>query len=70
MEFPEYLREILGRVPEAQWGPWRPGDQRIYVSDIRKAQRDLDWTPKVTVPEGLQRMIEDWQLGGVASRAS
>jgi CDP-paratose 2-epimerase len=69
VEFPEYLRKILGRVPEAQWGPWRPGDQRIYISDIRKAQRDLDWTPKVTVPEGLQRMIEDWQLGGVASRA-
>jgi CDP-paratose 2-epimerase len=70
VELREYLRELLGRVPEARLGPWRPGDQRIYISDIRKAQRDLDWAPKVTVAEGLQRMIEDWQLRGVATRAS
>jgi CDP-paratose 2-epimerase len=65
----ECLKELLGRFPEAQQGPWRPGDQRIYISDIRKALRDLDWTPEVTIREGLQRMIEDWQLRGVATRA-
>ena len=25
---------------------WRPGDQRCYVSDIRKAQAELGWTPR------------------------
>jgi CDP-paratose 2-epimerase len=69
VELREYLGDLLDRIPEAQQGPWRPGDQRIYISDICKAQRDLDWAPKVTVAEGLQRMIEDWQFRGIATKA-
>ena len=70
MELREYLQDLMGSVPEAKFGPWRPGDQRIFVTDTRKAQRDLDWTPKVTVAEGLQRMIEDWKLRGVVAVAA
>ncbi len=60
-EFRQHLNSILGHAPEAHHDPWRPGDQRIYVSDIRKAEKDLGWAPKVAVTEGLQRMIQDWQ---------
>jgi CDP-paratose 2-epimerase len=38
---------------------WRPGDQKVYVSDIRKACRDLNWTPK-TSPENGIRALFDW----------
>jgi CDP-paratose 2-epimerase len=69
VEFREYLRALLGRVPEARQDPWRPGDQRIYVSDIRKAERKLGWIPKVAVTDGLQRMIEEWQPRGVLADA-
>ncbi|MEP7273331.1 MAG: NAD-dependent epimerase/dehydratase family protein [Acidobacteriota bacterium] len=34
-------------------GDWRPGDQRIYVSDINRARRELHWTPKVDSSQGL-----------------
>jgi nucleoside-diphosphate-sugar epimerase len=71
------VESTLARVPWNEMGRpralrdlCRPGDQRIYIDDITKAQRDLDWAPKVTVAEGFQRMIEDWQLRGVATRAS
>jgi CDP-paratose 2-epimerase len=30
----------------------------VYVSDIRKAMRDLDWRPQVGVREGLTRLAE------------
>ncbi len=68
VEFREYLTDLLGRVPECWMGPWRPGDQRIYISDIRKAQHELDWAPQVGVAEGLQKMVEQWQPRGVESK--
>jgi CDP-paratose 2-epimerase len=35
---------------------WRPGDQPVYVSDIRKAERELDWRPQVPIREGVERL--------------
>lgn len=55
-EFQPILEDLVGHAIEVQWGDWRPGDQRIYVSDIRKAQRDLGWSPQVGVKEGIQRL--------------
>jgi CDP-paratose 2-epimerase len=58
-EFAPLLAEILGRpLDPPAFGPWRPGDQKVYVSDIRKAMRDLDWRPQVGVREGLTRLAE------------
>lgn len=61
-EFAPLLSEILGRPVEAAgYGNWRPGDQRVYISDIRKAQRDFGWVPQVGIEEGLRR-ITGWVL--------
>jgi CDP-paratose 2-epimerase len=38
---------------------WRPGDQRVFVSDIRRAARDLGWTPKTSASQGLEKLY-DW----------
>jgi CDP-paratose 2-epimerase len=69
-EFRETLAALLGKVREPRYGSWRPGDQRVYISDIRKIQEHLGWTPKVSVIEGLQRMIEEWRPSGIAYAAS
>jgi CDP-paratose 2-epimerase len=69
-ELHEVLADLVDDVPEAQYEPWRPGDQRIYVSDIRKVQEHLDWAPKVTITDGLRRMIEDWEAQPVVLAVS
>jgi CDP-paratose 2-epimerase len=38
---------------------WRPGDQPVYISDVTKAQQKLNWTPRVTIAEGLE-MLWEW----------
>jgi CDP-paratose 2-epimerase len=58
-EFSSILEEMTGERIPVKWGDWRPGDQKIYVSDIRKAQKDLGWNPKVSVKDGL-RYLFDW----------
>ncbi|MCS6963437.1 NAD-dependent epimerase/dehydratase family protein [Thermoflexus sp.] len=64
-EFAPLLSEILGRpLDPPSFGPWRPGDQKVYISDIRKAMQDLDWRPRVNVREGLTRLVE-WVREGV-----
>ena len=55
-EFGPILEALHGAPIPVQQGDWRPGDQRIYVSDIRKAHETLGWTPRVSVPSGIARL--------------
>jgi CDP-paratose 2-epimerase len=54
------LRDALEKLPPVEYGEFRPGDQRIYVSDIRKAQEQMNWSPRVSIVDGLRRMVEAW----------
>jgi CDP-paratose 2-epimerase len=57
-EFAPILERLMGRTIEVSYGDWRPGDQRVYVSDVRKAERELGWRPRVGVEEGIRRLYE------------
>jgi CDP-paratose 2-epimerase len=54
------LSQALGWDVEPQgFAEWRPGDQKIYVSNTDRARRELGWSPQVDVEEGVQRLV-DW----------
>ncbi|MBN1877745.1 MAG: GDP-mannose 4,6-dehydratase [Anaerolineae bacterium] len=55
-EFEPLLEKLSGRAIPVARNNWRPGDQRIYVSDTRKAARELKWRPLVDVEEGITRL--------------
>jgi CDP-paratose 2-epimerase len=56
-EFGPLLENLIGRELPATYGDWRPGDQRVFIADIGKAERQLGWRPKVSVEEGVARLI-------------
>ncbi len=56
-EFGPLLENLLGQEIPIERGDWRPGDQRVFVSDIRKAERELHWHPKVNVAEGVRQLF-------------
>jgi CDP-paratose 2-epimerase len=56
LELLEMIGELLGHKPEVEFDSWRPGDQRYYVSDTAKFQRTTGWRPRISVPEGLERL--------------
>lgn len=58
-EFSELLAELKGERIPATFGPWRPGDQPCYVSDIRKAGDRMGWRPLAGKEEGVRRLW-DW----------
>ena len=37
--------------------PWRKGDQKVFVSNIRKINRALNWIPEVSVTAGIEKML-------------
>lgn len=65
-EFKPILEKLLGKPLDASWGDWRPGDQKVYVSDISKASRELNWAPQVGVDEGIGKLFR-WVQQGITN---
>ena len=57
-EFGPMLEKLLGKPLPVARGDWRPGDQKVFVADIRKAEKELGWRPKIGVEEGVRRLFE------------
>ena len=55
------LEYLCGHSLPVEYADWRSGDQRIYVSDIRKARAELEWSPSLSWEEGLTRLW-NWVL--------
>ncbi|HEX2209958.1 MAG TPA: SDR family NAD(P)-dependent oxidoreductase [Longimicrobium sp.] len=53
------LQDVTGRSVPVHTADWRPGDQRVYVSDTGKIERVLDWKPRTSWKAGLE-MLVDW----------
>ena len=59
LELVDRLRRAFGQDLKPPHADWRPGDQRVFVADVGKAERLLGWRPRVAVEEGVGRLI-DW----------
>jgi len=44
-----------GEIP-VRYDNWRPGDQKVYISNIDAAERILHWKPIITAKEGVERL--------------
>ncbi len=53
-EFGPLLAELSGHEIPVQWGDWRPGDQRVFIADIRKAGARLGWQPTISPTAGIR----------------
>jgi CDP-paratose 2-epimerase len=58
------LRDLLGFLEQElnltitpRSGATRPGDQPVFVCDIRKARELLGWTPEISVSDGVRDLI-------------
>jgi CDP-paratose 2-epimerase len=59
LELLKLIEKQQQRTIPYEFGPWRAGDQKIFISDIRRAAKELGWTPKIDNGCGLDR-LHDW----------
>ena len=57
-EFGPILEKLLGKKIEVARDDWRPGDQRVFYADFRKAKNELGWEPKIGLEEGIEMLFE------------
>ncbi len=57
LELLDVLEAETGARPEIEWADWRPGDQRVFVSDIGQIREALGWAPEIGVCEGVRDLV-------------
>ncbi len=57
-EFGPTLTQLKGAPLSVHYGPWRPGDQRVFIADVRKAQSVLEWRPAISAAAGIADLYE------------
>jgi len=58
-EFGPILERLLGKKIDVARDDWRPGDQRVFYADFRKAKEELGWEPRIDLEEGIE-MLFNW----------
>jgi CDP-paratose 2-epimerase len=59
LELLAFIERRSGAKIRAGSADWSPGDQKVLISDIRRAQAELGWSPKISCPQGLG-LLYDW----------
>jgi len=57
LEVLKQLESLLQRKIPINFADWRPGDQKIFVSDNGKAGDQLSWKPRRSVSSGLEVLV-------------
>jgi len=59
LEVMQMLESRLQKAIAYGFSDWRPGDQKVFISDNSKALRELGWAPSTSIAEGLNKLT-DW----------
>jgi CDP-paratose 2-epimerase len=59
LELIDLLENFTKNKIKFTFDDWRPFDQNVYISDIKKAKKTFNWEPKNTKEEGIKKLF-DW----------
>lgn len=58
LELIDSLEKLFNKKIKYKLSQWRPGDQPVFVCDIRKAKKDFNWQPKISVSQGVKKIVK------------
>ena len=56
-EFGHLLADLLGHPVPVRYGDWRPGDQKVFIADTRRAAAALGWQPTISPRQGIADLV-------------
>lgn len=59
LELVDEIEMLNNKKFNLKFANWRPGDQKIYISDIAKTKKILGWSPKIDTKTGIKKLF-DW----------
>jgi CDP-paratose 2-epimerase len=59
MELISMIEKLQSESVELDFGAWRQGDQKYYVSDFRKFQLATGWKPNISAKQGI-KLLYQW----------
>lgn len=59
LELIDLLEARFGTRLRYTFDDWRPGDQRVFIADIRRAEREFGWKPAIGPAAGVGKLV-DW----------
>ena len=59
LELIDLLERRFGRRLQYTFDDWRPGDQRVFIADIRRAEHEFGWKPRIGPSQGVGKLV-DW----------
>ena len=69
LELIDLLERQFGYRLNYTFDDWRPGDQRVFVSDVRRAYDDFGWAPATNPADGIGELSQ-WLSHPAASLAA
>jgi CDP-paratose 2-epimerase len=61
IELISLLENLTNKKLIYEFSDWRPGDQKIYISDINKIKSDIGWEPNIDVTNGVETLV-NWVI--------
>jgi len=58
LELIEFLEKKLNRKIKLEFFDWRPGDQKVFISDNKKFEKMTNWKIKIDKKKGVENLIK------------
>lgn len=56
LESIEIIEKYTKKKTKVRFGDWRLSDQKVYISDISKVEKILQWSPEIDIKEGIKKL--------------
>ncbi|MBY0359205.1 MAG: GDP-mannose 4,6-dehydratase [Candidatus Obscuribacterales bacterium] len=58
LELISLLEKFSGKSIDYSQADWRPGDQKVFISDISKVEKELGWKPCLAPEIGVEKLFK------------